>query len=186
MTTSSAYNLVFFNEDTENMAKKKAKPSAFSVFMHEFLEKERLAGRRYPKVSICMRVHAITQKHRDWKSHLYMINVWTGTMGISGGSTLQSKSTAFILLLVFQFNRAIEWFTQRLTPDQKEAYNQKAKGLPARTVVVPPKFTSQGIPLEVVEREERELAEKENYMKRKVNSIVENAFLENGKPFHNL
>lgn len=32
------------------MGKKKVKPNAFSTFMREYLEKERRAGRRYPKV----------------------------------------------------------------------------------------------------------------------------------------
>lgn len=58
-----------------------------------------------------------------------------------------------------------------------------AKTLPSRTVVQPPKYTSQGIPLEQVEREQQEEAEKKRYMIRTVKNIVENGFLENSK-FH--
>lgn len=61
---------------------------------------------------------------------------------------------------------------------------QKANTLPVKVKVVPPKYTSQGVPLDVVEREQRELAEKQNYMERKVAAIVENGFLENGKKEH--
>lgn len=70
---------------------------------------------------------------------------------------------------------------QKLTADQKERYKEKAKGQPARVVVVPPKFTSQGVSLEVIDREARELAEKQRYTERKVSNIVQNALLENGE-----
>lgn len=70
---------------------------------------------------------------------------------------------------------------QKLTPDQKEAYKQKAKSQPAKVVQVPAKYTSQGVPLEQVEREERELVEKRKYMEKTVNNIVEDSFLENSK-----
>lgn len=53
--------------------------------------------------------------------------------------------------------------------------------MPARTVVQPPRYTSQGVPLEQVEREQREAVEKKRYMERKVKNIVANGFLENGK-----
>lgn len=39
-----------FHESTSKMGKQKKKASAFSEFMFEFIEKERRAGRRYPKV----------------------------------------------------------------------------------------------------------------------------------------
>lgn len=55
-----------------------------------------------------------------------------------------------------------------------------AKALPHRVVNQSPRFTSQGIPLEDIEREQRELAEKEHFMQRKVKNIVENGFLDNG------
>lgn len=55
-----------------------------------------------------------------------------------------------------------------------------AKQMPTRSVIVPPKFTSQGVPLEVVEREQQELAEKKRYMERTIRNMVENAFLDNG------
>lgn len=55
-----------------------------------------------------------------------------------------------------------------------------AKNLPTRVVNQPAKFTSQGIPLEVVDREQREIAEKERFMKRKMKNIIENGFLDNG------
>lgn len=80
-----------------------------------------------------------------------------------------------------QFDFHLQFISQRLSADQKEAYKLKAKAQPARVVVVPAKYTSQGISLEVVDREQRELAEKEKYMERTVNSIVEESFLENGK-----
>lgn len=41
-------------------------------------------------------------------------------------------------------------------------------------------YTSQGIPLQVVEREARELAERQQYMEGRVRSIVKD-FSENGK-----
>lgn len=59
-------------------------------------------------------------------------------------------------------------------------YKEKAKTLPAKYKVTQPKYTSQGILLEDLERERRELAEKQHYMNRKVHGIVENGFLENG------
>lgn len=37
------------------------------------------------------------------------------------------------------------------------------------------------MPLELVERDARESAEKQRYMERKVHSFVENGFLENGE-----
>lgn len=43
------------------------------------------------------------------------------------------------------------------------------------------KFTSQGIPLEQVEREQKERDEKARFMQVKIRNIVENAFLDNGK-----
>lgn len=49
---------------------------------------------------------------------------------------------------------------------------------------MPPKYTSQGIPLELVEQEQRELMEKKRYMERKVKRMVENAFLDNGMYLH--
>lgn len=52
---------------------------------------------------------------------------------------------------------------------------------PVKIVNVPQKFTSQGVPLEVYEREQREAMEKKRYMDQKVKNIVENAFLDNGK-----
>ncbi|XP_055308372.1 protein maelstrom homolog isoform X2 [Sitodiplosis mosellana] len=110
------------------MGKKKVKPSAFSVFMHEFLAEERRSGRTYPK--------------EEW-------------------STVTKPHF------------------ERLTAAEKERYKLLAKRMPARTVMQPPKYTSQGVPLEQVEREQRELAEKKRFMERKVKHIVKNAFLEN-------
>ncbi|XP_055308371.1 protein maelstrom homolog isoform X1 [Sitodiplosis mosellana] len=117
------------------MGKKKVKPSAFSVFMHEFLAEERRSGRTYPK--------------EEW-------------------STVTKPHF------------------ERLTAAEKERYKLLAKRMPARTVMQPPKYTSQGVPLEQVEREQRELAEKKRFMERKVKHIVKNAFLENdikSRPF---
>ncbi|XP_055309099.1 protein maelstrom 2-like [Sitodiplosis mosellana] len=77
-------------------------------------------------------------------------------------------------------------YPPKLTAAEKERYKQRAKTEPARTVFKPAKFTSQGIPLEQVDRELRELAEKKQYMERKIKNIVENAFLENdikSRPF---
>lgn len=70
---------------------------------------------------------------------------------------------------------------KKLTATEKERYKQMAKTQPTRVVEFAAKFTSQGIPLEQVEREERERVEKEHYMQKKVKNIVENAFLDNGK-----
>lgn len=67
-----------------------------------------------------------------------------------------------------------------MSADQKERYKQQAKTKPARTIYVPAKFTSQGIPLEQVEREQQALAEKKRYMERKIKNMIENAFLDNG------
>lgn len=69
---------------------------------------------------------------------------------------------------------------QKLPPDEKERYKQLAKTKPTRIVVVPPKYTSQGIPLEQVDREQQALAEKKRYMERRVKNMIENAFLDNG------
>lgn len=55
-----------------------------------------------------------------------------------------------------------------------------AKQMPTRTMNIAPKYTSQGVPLEEVEREQQELAEKKRYMDRKVRNMIQNAFLENG------
>lgn len=55
--------------------------------------------------------------------------------------------------------------------------------MPVTTMIVPPKYTSHGIPLEQIEREQREALEKKRYMERKVKHIVENGFLDNGKHF---
>lgn len=52
--------------------------------------------------------------------------------------------------------------------------------MPTRVVNQPPKYTSQGIPLEQVEREQQKLAESKRYMDRKIKGIVQNAFLDNG------
>lgn len=70
---------------------------------------------------------------------------------------------------------------QQLTPDQKEHYKQRAKAQPTIVKHVPAKYTSQGVPLDLVEREARELVEKQKYMERKVHSVVEDSFLENSK-----
>lgn len=115
---------------------------------------------------------------------------FTGTMGPCCETTFRCK---FLFVYRQLFHNSLEqsitfffwFFTQRLTPDQKESYKQKAKTQPARTVMVPAKYTSQGVPLEVVEREARELAEKQKYMERKVHSVVEDGFLENGKVMSN-
>lgn len=181
------------------MGKKKVKPNAFSVFMHEFIAKERRAGRHHTKVrksetifSIgchffqIVRVREHIPKDVHWKINVFFF-CWIGTMGVSSEATLRRKFICRLTLFVglFALDRKLisrlHWFVQRLSADQKEAYKQKAKMQPARTVVVAPKYTSQGISLDVVEREQRELAEKQKYMERKVNSIVEDAFLENGE-----
>lgn len=75
----------------------------------------------------------------------------------------------------------------KLGPDQKERYKRLAKTQPARVVVVPPKYTSQGISLDVIAREEQEALEKDAYMKRKVKNVVEDGFLSNdinSRPFY--
>lgn len=56
-----------------------------------------------------------------------------------------------------------------------------AKQMPHTTVNVPPKFTSQGERVEDVERREQELDEKRRFMERKINHMIENAFLDNGE-----
>lgn len=67
-----------------------------------------------------------------------------------------------------------------MSADQKERYKQKAKNLPAKSVNVAAKYTSQGVPLELVEREEQQAIAKQKYMERKVRDLVQNGFLDNG------
>lgn len=71
--------------------------------------------------------------------------------------------------------------TQKLSADQKERYKQKAKNLPAKSVQVAPKYTTQGVPLELYEREQQDAIAKQKYMERKVRDLVQNGFLDNGK-----
>lgn len=77
---------------------------------------------------------------------------------------------------------------QKLTAEEKEVYKQKAKAQPPKVVPAKskskkakPKYTSHGVPLEQIEREELELVEKRKYMEKTVKTIVENAFLNNSK-----
>lgn len=54
LTTHSTNTRIFFKQRHWNhpkMGKKKVKPNAFSAFMHEFIQKERRAGRHHAKVS---------------------------------------------------------------------------------------------------------------------------------------
>ncbi|XP_031638316.1 protein maelstrom homolog [Contarinia nasturtii] len=67
----------------------------------------------------------------------------------------------------------------KLSASEKERYKQMAKQLPSRVVHQAPKFTSQGIPLEQVEREQRALEEKKRFMERSIKTQCENAFLDN-------
>lgn len=78
-----------------------------------------------------------------------------------------------ICFFVYQTN-------QKLTQEQKEHYKVRAKGKPSRVYHVPPKYTSQGIPIEVIEREQKELAEKKKYMEITIKKWVANGQLSNG------
>ena len=105
-------------------------------------------------------------------------------MGKCNKPTFWGKFDAFLFLIVQ--SRSIDdilflMCSQRLTPDQKESYKQKAKMQPAKVVQVAPKFTSHGVSLEKIDQEQRELSEKQKYMERKTAGVVEDSFLENGR-----
>lgn len=69
---------------------------------------------------------------------------------------------------------------QKMTQEQKEHYKVRAKGKPSHVYHVQPKYTSQGVPIEVVEREQKELAEKKKYMEITIRNWVENGQLSRG------
>lgn len=67
-----------------------------------------------------------------------------------------------------------------MTQEQKEHYKVRAKGKPSRTYHVAAKYTSQGIPIEEIEREQKELADKKKYMELTIKHWVENGQLSGG------
>lgn len=70
---------------------------------------------------------------------------------------------------------------QKLTKEEREFYKIKAKEQPSKEKDVPPERNCHGVLLTEVDRAAREAAEKQKYMEEKVNSIVEEGFLKNGK-----
>lgn len=74
-----------------------------------------------------------------------------------------------------------------MSPEEKEIYEKKAKewnegnkGKPNAPKKKRELYSSQGVPLSVIEKENQEKEAKKNYMKNKIKHMVEEAFLDNG------
>lgn len=68
---------------------------------------------------------------------------------------------------------------KKLSDAEKDVYKERAKKSAVR-IVETARYTSQGIPLEVIEREQRESFEKKKYMERTVHKFVSFGFENNG------
>lgn len=120
---------------------------------------------------------------RDRRCSFFVSFSFTGRMGQCHETAFRCKLNSCSWLFDFHYEWIKFWkiqHLQRLTAAEKERYKQKAKELPNRVVFLQPKYTSQGVSLEQVEREQRELFEKKRYMERKIKNLVENGFLNNG------
>lgn len=81
----------------------------------------------------------------------------------------------------FSLIDCIHYTFQKLSEAQQQVYKSKAKQKPSITKIVPPKYTSQGISLELEEREQQRLFDEHKHMERKTKKIVALAFEENSK-----
>lgn len=74
-----------------------------------------------------------------------------------------------------------------MTQEQKDHYKVRAQRKPSRAYHTPPKFTSQGISIENIERERKELVEWEKYMEVTIKNWVTNGQISGGSyPFPTL
>lgn len=74
-----------------------------------------------------------------------------------------------------------------MSTEEKEFYEKKAKewnegnkGKPNAPKKKRELYSSQGVPLSVIQKENQEKEAKKNYTKNKIRHIVEEAFLDNG------